>query len=172
MKKSIREIEVRESCYGHGISKKPVLPGTVIERMVAVRSPECIPFSVIRKVGLMDETLAPFTYDNHDYSIRCLKHGLRNYMTPIAYISEIEWGGMRKRPNEYVHNIMDRNRKYIFEKHSDFVRELLNTHSFNKKYKIDSFKSEHESKLIKEYKNRAFSVSLMGRVVRKITGKP
>src|SRR6202011_2851419 len=102
---SIKETDVIESCYGSGMSRTPLLPGHLVSRMVSVRSPECISFQVVREIGLMDERLAPFTYDNHDYSLRCLKAGLRNYVYALKYVSDVEVGGMRQNPQGDVQAI-------------------------------------------------------------------
>jgi len=123
--RSVREVDVVESCYGHGVSDGPsVMPGPLVERMVAVRSPECIPCATVRKVGVMEQRLAPYTYDNHEYSLRCLQHGLRNYVFSVRIFSKVEWGGMRRRRDPQVAAIMERNRRFIYEQYGDFVAGL------------------------------------------------
>lgn len=123
--KTIVETDLTESCFGHGVSdKEPLLPGRLTKRMVVVRSPECISSRVVREVGVMEEELAPYTYDNHDYSLRCLKAGCTNVVFSLKFYSGINWGGMRKNRDPQMSLIMKRNRRYIYEKYKDFINDL------------------------------------------------
>jgi len=119
--KEIEEKNLVENIYGSGISKHILLPGQILSKTVGVRSPECLSFHVVTKIGMMDEILAPYTYDNHDYSLRCLKNGLKNYLYSLKFKSDSEWGGMRQNPHPEVKNIMKRNRRYLYEKHKYFI---------------------------------------------------
>lgn len=122
--KELENIDIIESWYGHGIVDSILPPGHIVKRMVGVRSPECISFFAINKIGFMDEKLAPYTYDNHDFSIRCLQNGLENYVFSINYISDLKWGGMRTNPHSEAQKIMLRNRKYLYEKHKFFLESF------------------------------------------------
>lgn len=120
----IFERDLIETCYGPGGHNSPLLPARASRCMVAVRSPECISFSTVRKVGILDERYAPFTFDNHDYSIRCLKSGLSNLVYSMKFISRLEWGGMRRNPTPRVSAIMRRNRQQCYQDHGDFIASL------------------------------------------------
>ncbi len=120
----IREEDLIESSYGHGMCAKPLLPEHAVQRMVCLRSPECISFATIRKVGLLDEKYAPYTYDDHDYGLRCLKVGLVNVVYALKVRSRVEWGGMRRKPQPGVGAIMKRNRRYVYQDHKAFIESL------------------------------------------------
>ena len=120
----IEETDLIESCYGVGICNKPLPPQKLIRRMVGVRSPECISCEVVSKVGLMDENLAPYTYDNHDYSLRCLVSGYKNYVFALKFNSDIEWSGMRNNPLSEFAKVTQRNRKYLYKKYYDFLKKF------------------------------------------------
>jgi len=121
----LKEIDLKESAYGVGMGDRPLLPGYYIEKMVGVRSPECISTEAVRNIGYLDENLAPYTYDDHDFSIRCLLGGFRNYVLAIKFESDIKWGGMRNNPHPEVEAIMERNRKYLYKKYYDFFNSSI-----------------------------------------------
>jgi len=120
----IEESDLIESCYGAGMVAEPLLPGQMIKRMVGVRSPECISTEVIRTVGILDPALAPYAYCNHDYGIRCLKMGYRSYVLALPFCSDLKWGGTRTNPHPEYSRIHSRNRKYLYEKHRNFLKSL------------------------------------------------
>lgn len=122
-KEKVNEVSLIESCYGTGISQRPLLPNRLAQRTVVVRSPECIPTEVISEVGVMEEKLAPYTYDNHDYSLRCIYKGFENYVFSTPYFSAVEWGGMRQKPNPEAAQILKRNNNYIYKTYRDFLIE-------------------------------------------------
>lgn len=120
----VKDLDVLESVYGQGMVDEPLAPGHAATRMVCMRSPQCISFETIRKVGVLDERFAPYTYDDYDYCLRCLKAGLINLVYALKVVSRVEWGGMRRSPQPGVLEIMKRNRRYVFQNHSDFIRTL------------------------------------------------
>jgi hypothetical protein len=120
----IVEQDLIESSYGHGMSSNPLPPGHAVERMVGLRSPECISFATVRRIGLLNEKYAPYAYDDHDYSLRCLRAGLVNVVYAVKVRSRVEWGGMRRKPQPGVAAIMRRNRRYVYDDHKDFVQSL------------------------------------------------
>src|SRR5690606_25589714 len=64
-----------------------------------------------------------FTYDNHDYSLRCVQQGYENFVFSMRYFSEVKWGGMRNNPNPNTQNILKRNNNYIYKNYRDFLVE-------------------------------------------------
>lgn len=97
----------------------------LVYRMIAIKSPVCIPEAVLKTVGILDENMAPYAWDDHEYSIRCLKMGFRNALFPIKFRSNLEWGGTRtdKSFASRSKSIRLRNRRYIWEKHGQFIAE-------------------------------------------------
>jgi glycosyltransferase involved in cell wall biosynthesis len=128
----IEETDLIESYYGHGFQKNILSPGMVVKRMIGVRSPECLSFNVVKKIGYMDEILAPYTYDNHDYSLRCLEKGFKNYVYSVNFESDVKWGGMRKNPHPEVDSVMQRNRKYLYTKHFNLINTLNTLTEYNR----------------------------------------
>jgi hypothetical protein len=120
----IRETDLIESSYGQGLCAEPLMPEHAVQRMVCMRSPQCISFATIRKIGLLDEKYAPYTYDDHDYGLRCLKAGLVNVVYALKVRSRVEWGGMRRKPQPGVGAIMKRNSRYVYQDHKEFIATL------------------------------------------------
>ncbi|QSH39033.1 glycosyltransferase family 2 protein [Candidatus Kaiserbacteria bacterium] len=129
-KKEVREKGLIESCFGVGMSNTILLPYHLVERMVSVRSPECISSYVLENVGYLDEALAPYTWDNHDLSIRCLKKGLRNFVFALPFVSDVQWGGMRTNPHPEFDRIQIRNKQYLYNKHHDFLMQFKKTNRY------------------------------------------
>jgi glycosyltransferase involved in cell wall biosynthesis len=124
--REVAETDLIESCYGQGMSatSQALLPEHAVQRMVCLRSPECISFETIRRIGLLDEKYAPYTYDDHDYGLRCLRAGLVNVVYALKVRSRVEWGGMRRKIQPGVAAIMKRNRQYVYQDHKDFIDSL------------------------------------------------
>jgi glycosyltransferase involved in cell wall biosynthesis len=120
----IFDTDMIESVYGYGAVDEPLPPGHAVRRMVCLRSPQCISFSTIRTVGLLNEKYAPCTYDDHDYGLRCLATGLENVVYALKTSSNVEWGGMRRSPQSGLVAVMKRNRRYVYQDHANFVRSL------------------------------------------------
>ncbi len=150
--REIKEENLIENYFSSGYTKSILSPSHLVKRMVGVRSPECISFNVINQVGFFDEKLAPYTYDNHDFSIRCLMNGYENYVYALEFNSEVKWGGMRQNPHEGVRFIMSRNRKYLFNKHFDFLSNW-NSNSENylnqKPFKILGLENKNDTFITK-----------------------
>ena len=103
-------------------------------RMASINGPNVIPDNVRRDVGIFDDALAPYGYDDPDYCIRSMKAGYINGLFPLRFRSDLAWGGTR-RSKKYlaeVKRIHERNRKYIANKHCDYINWLINEKSFNK----------------------------------------
>lgn len=97
-----------------------------VYRMVAIKSPICIPESVLKNVGIFDENLAPYGYDDHEYCMRILKAGFKNGLFPLRFESKLEWGGTREDKNfsRTLRGIHIKNTIYIWKKHGHFIEEL------------------------------------------------
>ncbi len=151
--KTIEERDLIESVYGVGMCSYPLERGWLIERMVGVRSPECISCEVISKVGVMDEVLAPYTYDNHDMSLRCLQAGYHNYVFGLKFKSDIKWGGTRTNPHPEYSRVVERNKHYLYKKHKDFLDKFMLTREFRelKQVKAIDFGSVKDSADISLY---------------------
>jgi len=109
-----------ESAFGHGLPDATILlPGQFAYRAVAIKSPVCLPFAVVRKVGRLDERLAPYMCDDVEYSLRCLEAGFRNAVFALQFRSDVEWGTTRTNPDSRHAELERRNLKLIAEWHRD-----------------------------------------------------
>lgn len=107
--------------------------GSFYPRMDAINGPNVIPWSVREKVGILDEALAPYGYDDPEYCLRAMKAGFINGLFPLKFRSDVEWGGTR-RSKKYlaeVARIHIRNRKYIWNKHGKYINWLWKTNRVN-----------------------------------------
>ena len=98
-------------------------------RMGAINGPNVIPWSVRRAIGIFDETLAPYGYDDPEYGLRAMKCGFINGLFPLRYRSDEEWGGTRRNKKFAVQarRIHCRNRQYIWCKHKEYIEWLWRT---------------------------------------------
>ncbi|QDC41247.1 glycosyltransferase [Candidatus Methylopumilus universalis] len=98
-------------------------------RMSAINGPNIIPWSVKSKIGLLDEALAPYGYDDPEYCLRAMKEGFVNGLFPLRFKSDVAWGGTRRSKKflSEVRRIHCRNRKYIWDKHGDYISWLWKT---------------------------------------------
>lgn len=103
--------------------------GCFYPRMGAINGPNVIPWTVRQKIGILDEELAPYGYDDPEYCLRAMRAGFINGLYPLKFRSDLEWGGTR-RSKKYlaeVHRIHMRNRKYVWNKHGDYISWLWKT---------------------------------------------
>jgi hypothetical protein len=116
-----------ESVYGHGLPEAtPLLPDHFVKRDIPIKSPVCIPFHVINKVGLLEEKLAPYAHDDTDYAIRCIEAGYQNGVYALKFHSEIKWGGTRINPHPKIAAIQLRNINFIKKKHKEIISQIIN----------------------------------------------
>ena len=117
-----------ENAFGHGMDgSKMLLPGQFAFRSVAIKSPICIPTSIIKHYGLFDENLCPCFHDDTEYCLRLIKHGYKNGVFGIEYQSDLDWGGTRKNPNPDLYKIIRRNMDYIRQKYPDLILEIISS---------------------------------------------
>jgi GT2 family glycosyltransferase len=104
-------------------------PGAFYPRMAAINGPNVIPPSVRERVGLFDDGLAPYGYDDPEYCLRAMKAGFINGLFPIRYRSDLEWGGTRRsrKFRAEARRIHRRNRIRVSVKHRDYVAWLWRT---------------------------------------------
>lgn len=115
-------VDFVESEFGHSMSGyKHLKSGCFVVRDVAIKSPVCIPFEVVREIGLLDVNLAPHSHDDTDYCIRALERGYTNGVFSVAYYSDLTWGGTRENPHPSLTSIEVRNLKYLSKKHKNFI---------------------------------------------------
>ena len=122
---------IRECNYIKNISDTQLFDSGLFEsfypRIAAINGPNVIPWSVRDKIGLLDEELAPYGYDDPEYCLRAMKAGFINGLFPLKYRSDLDWGGTR-RSKKFLsesRRIHSRNRAYIWNKHGDYINRLF-----------------------------------------------
>jgi|GEM_PF-2363782 len=134
-----------ENAYGHGLPYANVLlPGQFAYRTVPIKSPVCIPFTLIRSIGILEEQLAPYMCDDFEYAIRSIQAGFRNGVFGIPFQSEVKWGTTRIKPDPRMSQIQERNMKKIREWHAKKIADICSNVQNTEIYEIPSMFSEED----------------------------
>ena len=113
-----------ENVYGHGTASDHLYPGEFAFRDVPIKSPVCIPFYLLRKVGVLEERLAPYGHDDTEFSIRCLETGFLNGVFALRFYSDVKWGGTRVNAHPNISKTLGRNIGRIREWHGAALERL------------------------------------------------
>lgn len=136
-----------ESAYGHAISNTDVLlPGQFAFRNIAIKSPVCIPTSIINKFGLLDEKLAPCFHDDTEYSLRLIRNGYKNGVFVLDYESDLDWGGTREKPNPRYAEYIKNNIAYIRKEYQEDIVKIISSKQDLEVLTFADFCDENESK--------------------------
>ncbi len=144
-----------ENACGNGLPDSEMLPlGCLAYRTVPIKSPVCIPFKIVRKVGMLEEKLAPYAHDDTDYSIRLVKAGYRNAVFALKFYSDIKWGGTRVSPHPMIGKIQKRNMDFIRELHRNDLIKICKDQGKENITEINGLTDEIEkSKSVAIWKN-------------------
>lgn len=113
-KDSVPYVDYVENAYGHGIKGAKMLPlGYLAYRTVPIKSPVCLPFKIVREIGMLNEKLAPYCHDEPELAIRIIKAGYHNAVFSMKFRSDVDWGGTRTTPHPELNSIIERNMDYI-----------------------------------------------------------
>jgi GT2 family glycosyltransferase len=123
-----------------------LLPGQLTFRTIAIKSPVCIPTSVIKRYGLLDENLAPCFHDDTEYCLRLIKEGYKNGVYAINYQSNLEWGGTRKKPDPGLYKVVSKNLRYLKEKYHPLISAIIASRQPTEVITIEEFTSLQERK--------------------------
>jgi GT2 family glycosyltransferase len=100
---------------------------TFYPRMVAIKGPNILPTALIREVGLLDERMAPYGYDDHEFCVRAMRAGFINGLYPVKFSSEAQWGSTRRDPKRFAREarpIHLRNRRHVWNEHGQMLGPL------------------------------------------------
>ncbi len=126
-----------ESIYGHGLDyAETLVPNHFSYRDISIKSPVCFPFYVIKKIGLLEEKLAPYGHDDLEYAIRCRKAGFKNGVFALKFHSELKWGGTRTTHQPEMGKIIRRNINNIKKWNRKDLLKIINQEKNNTIYKI------------------------------------
>lgn len=144
-----------ENVCGHGIPEAvPVDIGSFLVRDVPIKSPTCIPFYLLRDIGMLNADLAPYAHDDTDYAIRSLSRGYINGLFAINFESELKWGGTRQKPHPKIASIQKRNINIIKQKYfKEISRILSQTNSEDNELKLFQEKEAILVEKRKKFKN-------------------
>ena len=132
-----------ENACGNGLPESEMLPlGSLAYRTVPIKSPVCIPFKIVRKIGILEEKLAPYAHDDTDYSIRLVKAGYRNAVFALKFYSDIKWGGTRVSPHTKIGEIQRRNMNFIRKLHENDLKNICKDQKKENIIEIDGLTDE------------------------------
>ncbi len=114
-----------ESVYGAGVTLDGLLPGYFAWRTCPVKSPVCLPCKLVREIGMFNEELAPYAYDDLDLAIRATMAGYHNAVYSIPFESDVRWGGSRKPGHPDIMPVAKRNAAYIAAKYDKELRHIV-----------------------------------------------
>ncbi|MGA7932537.1 MAG: glycosyltransferase, partial [Kovacikia sp.] len=121
-----------ENAYGHGLPNADVLlPGQLAYRTIAIKSPICLPFKLVRTVGMLEERLSPYMCDDIEYSIRCTQAGYQNAAFAVRFRSDVDWGTTRAKPDSRLSQLEKRNIGLIRQWHGAEIERLSNSNQTN-----------------------------------------
>jgi len=136
-----------ENAYGHGIRSAKMLPlGHLAYRTVPIKSPVCLPFQIVREVGILNEKLAPYGHDDPELAIRIIKAGYHNAVFSIKFCSDLKWGGTRTTAHPELNPIIKRNMNYIRELYTDDLSKICLESQPKKIVKVEGMATPAEEK--------------------------
>ena len=148
-------VDYVENAYGHGIKQAKMIPiGYFAFRNVAIKSPVCIPFKLIRDIGIYNEKLAPYGHDDLDYSIRAINSGYYNGVFSIKFKSELEWGGTRSKTHLPLDDTMKKNMDNIRYWYQDEISKLCSSNQPKKIVKIKEMATVSEKECKSEWNRK------------------
>ena len=136
-----------ENAYGHGIRNAKMLTlGYLAYRTVPIKSPVCLPFKIVREVGVFNEELAPYGHDDPELAIRIIKAGYHNAVFSVKFGSDVNWGGTRTTAHLDLNPIIKRNMNYIRRWYADDLSKICLETQPEKIVKIDGMATSAEEK--------------------------
>jgi len=135
-----------ENIKGHNYNPFSVLQqGCFTYREVVIKSPICIPFEVIKKAGMPDESYAP--WDDLAYCYTVLQAGFDNGVYALDIRSDVDWGTTRSKIQKVSVSEVEKKNISIFKtRHGKELANWKKRKIYNNKiYRIDSGpKAVHE----------------------------
>jgi glycosyltransferase involved in cell wall biosynthesis len=154
-KETVPLTDFMENAYGHGLLKANVLlPGSLAYRSVPIKSPICIPFALVRSVGMLEERLAPYMCDDFEYAIRSIKAGYKNAVFALRFRSDAKWGSTRTRPDPKMDEYAKRNMGIIRELHGSEIAKICESRQTTEIVEVPNMASEEDNVLALEAWNR------------------
>ena len=152
----MHEMHNIESVYGAGCTTEYLMPYQFAYRAMPIKSPVCLPCELVRWVGLFNEELAPYAYDDAEYSLRVMGRGYGNGIFAIPFSSDYRWGGTRKPGHPDILPIAKRNTSYIRARWQNQINEWAERHSSeirrDQRIQIAPSTPERDAKAVEQWK--------------------
>lgn len=180
-KESVPMKDYIENAYGHGLSNaKSLMPGYFSYKQIAIKSPVCFPFRLIRKVGMLDERLAPYGNDDLEYAIRCHGAGFKNGVLALRFYSDVKWGTTRIKPHPKMVAIHQRNMDNIRNWYGKDLEKAAKAPKSSKTYKVPGMATPEEiiaakvvwkknQEMLKNYQNSQQKFSVISSLIQIIS---
>ncbi|TAK71679.1 MAG: hypothetical protein EPO19_04395 [Betaproteobacteria bacterium] len=140
-------VEFAENAYAHfSDNSQIVMPGHFTYRHVPIKSPVCLPFKLVREIGLLEEKLAPYAHDDTEYALRCLSAGYRNGVFAIRFRSDLDWGGTRAKEHAPVSPMIERNMARVREWHAKELAAFAANGETTEVFEVVQLTSDSERK--------------------------
>lgn len=124
----IHEMHNLESVYGAGCTTEYLMPYQFAYRAMPIKSPVCLPCKLVREIGVFNPDLAPYAYDDAEYSLRVMASYYQNGIFSIPFLSDYRWGGTRKLGHPDILPIAKRNTSYIRARWQSQINEWARIH--------------------------------------------
>jgi len=128
-------VDYIQSECGHYPQLRPILKiGYFIFKEVAIKSPICIPFKIIRELHTPDEVYSP--WDDTAYCYKVSAAGYANGVYALNFVSEVFWGTTRNKSQKIsVEEVQAKNLE-LFRKQHPSLPPLDEVKYQDKKYLI------------------------------------
>lgn len=125
---------IQNEC-GHLTASKPILNiGHFVFREIVIKSPICIPFKIVRDLGVPDESYAP--WNDIAYSYKISEAGYTNGVLAIDYLSDVYWGSTRTKKQKFEVDEVEAKNLALFRIENPNIQPLDLVKYHNREYVI------------------------------------
>jgi len=90
---------IQNECGHFPNPKQTLKTGFFTFKEIVIKSPICIPFTVVRELGIPDEKYAP--WDDMAYSYHVSNAGYANGVLSLKFLSDVSWGTTRNKKQRF-----------------------------------------------------------------------
>ena len=90
---------IQNQCGHYPNPRQTLKTGFFTFKEIVIKSPICIPFNIVRDLGMPDEKYAP--WDDMAYSYHVSYAGYANGVLSINFISDVSWGTTRNKKQRF-----------------------------------------------------------------------
>jgi len=148
---AMAQTEEIESAHGAGITEDVLMPGYFAERTIPIKSPTCLPTAIVSDLGMFNEDLAPYAYDDYEMAIRTTVAGYRNGVYALRFFSDVRWGGSRKPGHPDIQVMVRRNGAYIRERCAAGLKQICSKPQSTRTYRATRASSDENAFALGQY---------------------